>query len=305
VLLEMYSPEESVFNQSLSAYRLGDYKLIRGTVRDDNYYYESTTNRINSSHPSLGSVLVERLIDLCDAVFGKGQCDTINIVIVHVWMPDIIALTDRWLPSAAAQRAPHETSDFRLYNIVRDPCEQTNLAGDPQYASIIAAIDQETANIAAHRRHVLPLDLQLDISLGGAWSKHHVSGDCSANRAIKPRHCRFTHSWVPDVSSQVPPMLSLLLRGQCIWSRLTGFNHIINPGGGPHGAGWPDGDGRVPAVPRLEGTAPAGHRGAGPRRHLSAHEARREASVRLRRHFLAVSSHVLVVNVTCQFWFKI
>jgi hypothetical protein len=207
VLLEMYSPEESVFNQSLSAYRLGDYKLIRGTVRDDNYYYESATNRINSSHPSLGSVLVERLIDLCDAVFGKGQCDTINIVIVHVWMPDIIALTDRWLPSAAAQRIPDESSDFRLYNIVRDPCEQTNLAGDPQYASIIAAIDQETASIAAHRRHVLPLDLQLDISLGGAWSKHHVSGDCSDNPAIKPRHCRFTHSWVPDVSSQVPLLL--------------------------------------------------------------------------------------------------
>lgn len=213
LLLEMYDAEESVFNQSLSAFRLGDYKLIRGPVRDDNYYYESSTNKINCSHVSLGSMVIETIVDLNDFLFGKGQSDTLNIMMAHLWMPDLITLTDTWFPAPTAyinQRngaigeedaGHHEATDLRLYNIAMDPCERYNLAGDPQYAAIIAAIDQEVSAIAAHRPHVLPLDVQLDISLGGAWSKHHVSGDCDINPSIPKEHCRFTHSWVPDVSA--------------------------------------------------------------------------------------------------------
>jgi hypothetical protein len=211
VLLEMYSDEESVFHESLSAYRLGDYKLIRGTVRDDNYYYESTNNRVNSSRVTMGSAVIERAVDLCDATLGKGPCDTLSLIMVHMWMPKFIAFFERLFPEGApavsavnaTNHGQHEATNLRLYNIARDPCERVNLAGDPQYASIIAAIDKETAKIAAHRRHVLPLDVQLDISLGGEWAKYHVAGDCSANPAIAPEHCRFTHSWVHDVSASI------------------------------------------------------------------------------------------------------
>jgi hypothetical protein len=215
LLIEMYGAEESVFNQSLSAYRLGDYKLIKGTVRDDNYYFESTTNRINSSHVSIGSQLIEGVIDWFDYLFGKGQSDTVNIIMVHMYLHDLVAFTDAVFPRSTRRMqtmvgstadhsggvGEHENTDIRLYNIVRDPCERVNLAADPQYAPVIAAIEAEISDIAAHRPPMLPLDLQLDISLDAAWSKHHVPGDCSANPAIKAKHCRFTHSWVPDVST--------------------------------------------------------------------------------------------------------
>jgi hypothetical protein len=208
LLVEMYSADESVFNQSLSAYRLGDFKLIKGTVRDDNYYFESTNNKINCSHVSIGSQLIETVIDLFDNVFGKGQSDTVNIIMVHMWLHDLITFTDalfprstQYLQTTAADTAAHETTDLRLYNIAADPCEKVNLAGDLQYASVIAAIEKELSAIAANRPPSLPIDLQLDISLGAQWSKHHVGGDCSGNAAIKPSHCRFTHSWVADVST--------------------------------------------------------------------------------------------------------
>jgi hypothetical protein len=233
LLVEMYAAEESVFNQSLAAYRLGDYKLIKGTVRDDNYYLESTNNKINCSHVSIGSQVIETVIDLFDTVFGKGQSDTVNIIMVHMWLHDLIVFTDALFPrstqylqtTAAADTAAHEATDLRLYNIAADPCEKVNLARDPQYASIIAAIEAELASITANRPPSLPIDLQIDISLGGQWSKHHVGGDCSSNPTIKPAHCRFTHSWVADVSRSVDFFHSFLEPGlPCV--ALYSFSHL-------------------------------------------------------------------------------
>lgn len=210
MLLEMYDAGESVFNQTLYAYRLGDFKLIVGTVRDENYYFESTTDRINSSHPSVGSNLVEAVVELQDYLFGKGQSDTLNIVLVHVYLNDIMAVTDYFFPRTAQlpyaklpapEAAPADGSlQKRLYNIARDPCERVNLAADPQYAAVIADIEGRIAVITRNRPHILPMDQQLDISLGGAWHQTHVSGDCSASPNIPADQCRFTHSWVADVS---------------------------------------------------------------------------------------------------------
>ena len=232
MLLELYTSEESVFNQSLSSYRLGDYKLIRGSVRDHNYYFESSSNKINSSHNSVGSYVIETIIDAQDYWFGKGQSDTLNIVLAHMWLHDLIVLTDWLFPYSTAWLQTTNTTELfdeevetdhstttgttattgssnnhhpseliQLFNIVEDPCEHHNLARDPKYASIISTIDQELQSIMEHRPPMLPLHLQLDISTGGQWSRSHVTGDCSGNLGIKPDECRFTHSWVADVSS--------------------------------------------------------------------------------------------------------
>ena len=206
-LVEMYFANESVFDQSLVSYRLGDYKLIQGSVRDSNYYYESSNNRVNSSHLSLGAYVAESIIEWQDYLFGKGPSDTLNIVVIHMLMFDWIAFAD-WLYPLRQNPPPHQNSvahsehstTLRLYNIIHDPCEAFNLAEDPAYASTIAAIQKELDQVAAHRPALLPLDLQIDISHGSVWSKSHVPGDCSTNPDIKPEHCRFTHSWVADVS---------------------------------------------------------------------------------------------------------
>lgn len=209
VLLEYYDSTESVFNQTLAAHRVGDYKLILGTVRDENYYFESTDNKVNSSHPSLGSHVIETIVDALDYFCGQGQSDTLNIVLVHMYMHDVVAMTDRFFPrvpqmDVRALPAPeHPPTDGslqkRLYNVARDPCERVNLAADPQYASIIAEIEEQIAEISRHRPPTLPMDLQLDISGGGPWHKTHKKGDCSADPSISEARCLFTHSWVPDV----------------------------------------------------------------------------------------------------------
>lgn len=207
VLLEMYFANESVFNQTLVAYRLGDYKLIQGSIRDTNYYYESSTNRINSSHPSIGSTIIETLVGLQDYLFGKGESDTINIMMVHMWMHDLITITDRFWPLPApalhhikSAQVDRLTPQLKLYNIVEDPCELYNLAADPAHAATIAEIQKKMDEIAEHRPPMLPLDLQIDISHGNAWSKSRVGGDCSSNPNIRDGQCFFTHSWVADVS---------------------------------------------------------------------------------------------------------
>lgn len=193
VLLEMYLSDESIFNQSLIAYRLGEYKLIRGTVRDDNYYYESYANRINSSSTTWGSYIMERALDTMDYIFGKGPADTLNIIMVHMFLHDLEKFIDGSPPKPSIQ----------LYNIVEDPCERYNLANEPRYAAIIDEIDREIDKIAANRHPLLPMQLQLDISYGGgAWSSTHIDGDCSTNANIPPKYCKFTHSWVPDVSTK-------------------------------------------------------------------------------------------------------
>ena len=205
-LVEMYFANESVFNQTLVSYRQGDFKLIEGSVRDVNYYYESSTNRINSSHLSLGSHLIESVVEWQDYLFGKGQSDTLNIMLVHVVMYDLIRIADYIYPLKSPVVHPSvenegglHGSQLRLYNVVKDPCETINLADDPHYAPTIASIRAELAAIAARRPPLLPLDQQIDISRGSLFDKSHVPGNCSADPSIKPEHCRFTHSWVADV----------------------------------------------------------------------------------------------------------
>ena len=49
VLLDLYTREDSHDGKSLVAYRKGDFKLISGSYKDPNWYYEPTEDHVNSS----------------------------------------------------------------------------------------------------------------------------------------------------------------------------------------------------------------------------------------------------------------
>ena len=87
VLLEMWAAYDTPFNEQLEAYRLGDFKLINGSVRDPNYYWESTTGRfLNISRPLWSSYGFEILIKGMEAIFGAGPFDTLRILIAHKYV---------------------------------------------------------------------------------------------------------------------------------------------------------------------------------------------------------------------------
>ena len=49
VLLDLYTKEDSHDNKSLAAYRKGDFKLISGSYKDPNWYYEPTEDHVKTS----------------------------------------------------------------------------------------------------------------------------------------------------------------------------------------------------------------------------------------------------------------
>jgi hypothetical protein len=84
LLLEMWAAGDTPFGETLEAYRLGDYKLINGTVRDSNYYGESSSGLfLNISRPLWITYTMETLIKWLEMVFGAGPFDTMRIVLTH------------------------------------------------------------------------------------------------------------------------------------------------------------------------------------------------------------------------------
>jgi arylsulfatase A-like enzyme len=196
VLYEMYYPEEFIFGEGLVAYRVGDFKLIKGIVRDTNYYYESSNSFLNYSNPNLLSKVVENLLQIGDTVFGNNKFDSMRITYTHVIMQTI---------NAQAQRDGHEET-LRLYNIREDPTESKNLYHEPWAKGVIAQIE---SRIAEYEKNRLPAQkAHFIFHLRDSWPKTHVPGDCSMNHVIPARQCRFTHPWIREVRSFVK--LSLL-----------------------------------------------------------------------------------------------
>ena len=69
----------------LNEYILGDYKLISGIVRDDNYYMESSTSGLflNTSTPRMVSYVMECVIRAAETFLGAGPFDTTRIIFTH------------------------------------------------------------------------------------------------------------------------------------------------------------------------------------------------------------------------------
>ena len=84
LLLEMWATGDTPFGESLEAYRLGDYKLINGTVRDSNYYRESSSGRfLNISRPLWITYSMEVVIKCFEMFYGAGPFDTMRIILTH------------------------------------------------------------------------------------------------------------------------------------------------------------------------------------------------------------------------------
>ena len=84
LLLERWAAGDTPFGETLEAYRLGDYKLINGTVRDPNYYGESSSGLfLNISRPLWITYTMETLIKCIEMVFGAGPFDTMRIILTH------------------------------------------------------------------------------------------------------------------------------------------------------------------------------------------------------------------------------
>jgi hypothetical protein len=189
VLLEMYYANESVFKQEMVSYRIGDYKLVRGILRDTNYYYESSGWFLNMSNPSIFARAFETLHHFVEAfLVSEGAYDAYRIAFTHGFMQT---------PLTLPQRLGKEET-YRLYNIKEDPSESKNLYYEESSAAIIQQIEER---IEYYRLSRLPPQKPwLVYHWWDVWGKTHVKGDCSMNPEIPEHLCRFAHPWIDDVS---------------------------------------------------------------------------------------------------------
>jgi arylsulfatase A-like enzyme len=187
VLYEMYYPEEFIFGEGLVAYRIGDYKLVKGVVRDSDYYYESSNNFLNHTSSSWTTRYFENIFQIGELIWGPGPFDGIRISETHVIMQTL---------GTKKQRLGKEDTN-RLYNIRDDPTESTNLYHQPGMETIIAQIEQRAEQY--HNNSRPPQKAHFMFHLIDSWSKTHIPGDCSMNPAIPKHQCRFTHPWIREV----------------------------------------------------------------------------------------------------------
>lgn len=196
ILLEMYYPNEFIFSEGLVAYRIGDYKLIKGVLRDTNYYRESMhPYTLNISSQSWKVRVFEYFLHIGDRIFGLSNFDNLRITYTHAIMQGILA-------------RPKIDETSLLFNIRTDPTETTNLFNEPWAKPIIEQIEERIAHY--ERSRPPPQKAHYMFHLWNTWAKTHVPGDCSMNPKIRPSDCRFTHPWIPEVSS------STVLLNSCI-----------------------------------------------------------------------------------------
>jgi arylsulfatase A-like enzyme len=187
ILYEMYFSEEFIFPEGLVALRIGDYKLVKGVVRDSDYYYESTNNFLNHSSSSWTSRSFESLIQIGELIWGNGPFDGIRVSQTHINMQNM---------GTKKQRIGEEDTN-RLYNVRDDPTESTNLYYQPDMKAIIAQIEQKAEEYQQNR--LPPQKAHYMFKLADWRAKTHVKGDCSMNPAIPEHQCRFTHPWIREV----------------------------------------------------------------------------------------------------------
>jgi hypothetical protein len=189
ILLELYDPSTYPWNESLTAYRMGDFKLIKGTVRGDNYVREAVYGRdgINIASKTLMEHFAEFFVRVFEAIFGIAQFDSYRITFIHT----------QFMTAASKTQWSNTENTVRLFNIRVDPLEETNLANEPYAMGIVDSIEKKVRGI----RQLLPhqQEVWLQYHLDKEWVHTFVPGDCSMNKDISAQECRFTHPWISDV----------------------------------------------------------------------------------------------------------
>jgi arylsulfatase A-like enzyme len=198
ILYDMYYPEEFIFNEGLVAYRIGDYKLIDGIVRDSDYYFESSNNYLNHTSASWTTRSFEIMITIGEWIWGTAPFDPLRIAQTHSILQTMQTYNQRM--------GKEETK--RLYNIRDDPTESKNLFGQPEMKEIVATIDKRIEHYRQTR--LPPQKAHYFYHLTEVWPETFVAGDCSMNPTIKKDHCFFTHPWVPEVRKEMSFSISLL-----------------------------------------------------------------------------------------------
>jgi hypothetical protein len=188
ILLEMYYANESVFKQELVAYRIGDYKLVKGIVRDMNYYYESSGKLLNISNPTILGRIFEIYHHLVETfMWSETAYDPYRLRLTHGSLQT---------PLTRPQRDGKEEI-HRLYNIKEDPTESKNLYHEEWTKPIINQIEKRIEHYRLTRR--TPLKPWMQFHLIDSWSKTFVKGNCSMNPEVPDHLCRFAHPWIDDV----------------------------------------------------------------------------------------------------------
>lgn len=154
-------------------------------------------NLMNMSSPSIYTYIVESASIFLENTFGKSANDNFHIMMVHDYLYSFFSSNQR----------KGIDSTLYLFNIIEDPCEQVNLVNNTTTSllahEIIEQIEIEINLIINHPKKpkIQPLDIIEDLT--NVWSKTHVPGNCSMNKLIPTSQCRFTHTWVSDVSIRI------------------------------------------------------------------------------------------------------
>merc|ERR1712141_733703 len=79
VLLDLYT--DSHDGSAMEAFRKGKYKLIKGYIRDPNWYYEPTQDQINTTDTGMFVRFIENLARFTDWLYGHVPND-----LFRAWM---------------------------------------------------------------------------------------------------------------------------------------------------------------------------------------------------------------------------
>lgn len=215
MLIELYDAENFAFGESMAAYRLGSYKLVDGILRDDAFYFESHSDRLNCSEDSLLRSLTERVNRGIDWLFGTAKADLLRITLTHVLLQDQLTRSQKLglIPT------------WRLYDLSEDPHEEINLferwseLSSPRQEELTDVVAHMTAKIDHYRRGMRRPQPAHRITPLDEWRQlTRVAGDCSANPRIPASYCGFTHPWLNHSANihdwdedvfQVPGLLSI------------------------------------------------------------------------------------------------
>jgi hypothetical protein len=190
VVVELISREEGIFDDGMIAFRHGDLKIVDGLVRDKHWYFEPRKDRLNTSDDTIISLLGETVLRFFELVFNPASFDTSHHIIAH----------------GLVMNAFSSREEILLFNITEDPGETHSLSQERPdlFAFMMDRMGELSKTMRPQEQVWMELaPLQRTLS----WAP----GDCSAAPSIKPEHCRFLSTFLPD---DVDPLTVALQNGK-------------------------------------------------------------------------------------------
>eukprot|EP01126_Amoeba_proteus_P027132 TRINITY_DN2690_c0_g1_i2.p1 TRINITY_DN2690_c0_g1~~TRINITY_DN2690_c0_g1_i2.p1 ORF type:complete len:630 (-),score=132.95 TRINITY_DN2690_c0_g1_i2:126-2015(-) len=178
VLIDMFygSKGEAVFSDDTVGYRKGKYKIVLGTTRDPNWYYEPTSTTLNSTDTSNVVYWGERVIQFLEGLAGVGPFDSTRVAITHQILHSYYAATQ-------------SSGNVMLFDLEVDPEEKNNIA--VQFPEVVSDLKNDIDVIRKER----PPQQKYWMTIPPAqWANTLREGECPPNTDF----CRFTHPYFAD-----------------------------------------------------------------------------------------------------------